>query len=778
MNVPGVKASFVYVLRRYPQLSQTFVRNEIVGLRALGHDVHVISLRDSDTAHVDPGWAGPYERWSKVVPGLSGARALGWWLVHHPVRTVRMLAAAYRLGMAGRRRLALLEVPAVARRLAARGPVAAVHTHFAWPLSLEPTILLARLLGARSSVTTHAVDIYLPAPTLPRVLRLVDAMVTVCRYNVGELARTGLWPTDRPEPAVVPCGVDVPETVPTPPEERCHRVVSVGRLVEKKGFDDLVAAMAEVVRSVPEARLEIIGEGPLREELEQQIADLGLGAVVSLRGAAPHAEVLDTIARADVFALACQVDSRGDSDAMPVVLREAMARAVPVVTTDVAGIGESVDAAVGWLVRPRDVGALSWAISEAFGHRGEADERGRLARDRIIEEASATGTARAMAALLSGAAVRRTPSITSLRTSEQSGGGHRYSVVTVVYEGDLPLLHLQARSLVRHAAPGLFKEVIVIDNTRGGLPGRGVRRLLRDYGPLAPLVRVVRAGSLAALPPMTGWWSQQVLKLAVAETITTDRYLILDAKNLAVDVVDLDFLQVADGRSRLAPSSFRDHPLRPKLETTLGYLGVDPDRWLDDLGSTVTPFVMETALVRDLAAGIERSSGRTLAEEMIEYGLTEFFLYQGSIVASGRSLAKVHAMERVRCPAVWPKNAGLDVLTGEIAEARDRRAPIFTVHQRALIKLDPTSVAALADFWVERGLFTGSGAAQDFVRTFRRSWRAMEVRRSARRAMDHPIRGLLSRIVSYRHSSSENSPKSSRSTSSRPTVASSRFSDS
>lgn len=390
---------FVYVLRHYPQLSQTFVRNEIAGLRALGHDVRVISLRHSDTEHVDPQWAGPYAAWPWVTTA-QGVRSLAWWLSHHPLRTLRMLGAARSLGLSGRRRLAMLEVPVVARDLAAAGHVAAVHTHFAWPTSLESTVLLARLLGARSSVTSHARDIYLPPPTVVPVLRMVDAMVTVCRYNVAEMARTGLWSPRRPAPTIVPCGVDVApiaDSTGVAPDRRGLRVVSVGRLIEKKGFADLVTAMVEVAHQIPGATLEIVGEGPDRPMLERQIADLRLGAVVVLRGAAPHTEVLDFIANADVFALACRVDSEGDSDAMPVVLREAMARAIPVVTTDVAGIGESVDEHVGWLLRPGDPQGLAGALVEAGTHRSEAAARGQEGRHRVVASSTTAHTAAGMA---------------------------------------------------------------------------------------------------------------------------------------------------------------------------------------------------------------------------------------------------------------------------------------------------------------------------------------------------------------------------------------------
>ena len=387
--------ALVYLLRDYPQLSQTFVRHEIAGLRALGHDVTVVSLRETDTTHVDPVWAGGFSLWSTLAAGRPG-RDLAWWLARHPLRTLRMLGVARSLGFADHRRTALIEVPAVARRLAGR-PIAAVHTHFAWK-QLEHVVLLATLLGARSSVTTHARDIYLPAPGVQRAVAHVDAVVTVCRHNVARLAALGV---QRGEVTVVPCGVEVPTEVIAAPN--AARVVSVGRLVEKKGFAVLVEAMAAVVREVPHARLDLVGDGPQRTVLEQRVSKLGLGGSVRFLGARPHGEVLDAIEGADVFALACQVDPEGDSDAMPVVLREAMARARPVVTTAVAGIPESVDAEVGWLVPPGEAGALAAALVEALVDPARAAGRGAEGRLRVEQRWTVAHTAAAMSAFFTAA---------------------------------------------------------------------------------------------------------------------------------------------------------------------------------------------------------------------------------------------------------------------------------------------------------------------------------------------------------------------------------------
>src|SRR5699024_3883222 len=158
----------------------------------------------------------------------------------------------------------------------------------------------------------------------------VDHVVTVCEYNVRRLAAMGVDPA---RVSVVPCGVDV--TVPVPPAADPASVVSVGRLVPKKGMDVLLTAFRPVVDAVPEARLEIVGEGPEEARLRALVDELGLAGHVTFSGALGHDETLARVDVAAVFALACRVLANGDSDAVPVAIREALVRERAVVTTDV-----------------------------------------------------------------------------------------------------------------------------------------------------------------------------------------------------------------------------------------------------------------------------------------------------------------------------------------------------------------------------------------------------------------------------------------------------------
>ena len=142
-------------------------------------------------------------------------------------------------------------------------------------------------------------------------------------------------------------------------------IVAVGRLVEKKGFGDLVEACRILSGRDRELRLAIVGDGELRAKLERQIADSGLGSRAHLLGARPAGETLELIASAAVLVLPCVVAEDGDRDGLPTVILEAMALATPVVSTDLPGVPEMIEDGVsGRIVAQHDPAALADVLDE------------------------------------------------------------------------------------------------------------------------------------------------------------------------------------------------------------------------------------------------------------------------------------------------------------------------------------------------------------------------------------------------------------------------------
>jgi colanic acid/amylovoran biosynthesis glycosyltransferase len=365
-----------YILYRYPQVSQTFVRDEVAALRRAGVQVDVVTLDDPGSRRPDDSWSGPYHR-ADTLTRREALQALGWATLRRPRAMLRLLRLAAE--EPSRRRYLLTRAPALARHLA-RGGACHVHTHFVWDTATVATAV-AGLLGASSSITVHARDIYAqPSATVRRRLSRFGRIVTVCAFNVAYLHEHKVIERDG-DAEVIACGVDIP---PGMGAQITDDVVAVGRLIEKKGFDVLLRALAKVPERWTSAT--IVGDGPDRSSLETLRDQLGLSDRVRFTGALPHPETLAHIDGARLFCLPARPARNGDSDAMPIVIREAMARGVPVIASRLAGIPESVDERVGWLVEPGSVDSLADALRPALADPAERERRGRQARERAAEQ--------------------------------------------------------------------------------------------------------------------------------------------------------------------------------------------------------------------------------------------------------------------------------------------------------------------------------------------------------------------------------------------------------
>ncbi len=240
-----------------------------------------------------------------------------------------------------------------ARRLGVRH----LHAHWAtYPALAART--MAALTGLSFSVTAHAFDIFLPNPHRVTNLRAASQVVTISEFNRRYLAAHGV---DR-EIAVIPCGLDLSQFVPSPAAERSG-IIAVGRLDPIKGFTVLIDACSLLAQRGVDFKCDIIGEGPQRPILTARIAEKGLGERVRLLGAMEQQEVRSRVAHARVFTLPCMTLANGAQDGIPVALMEAMALRIPVVTTPVSGVPELVtDGVSGLLARPQDPISLADAL--------------------------------------------------------------------------------------------------------------------------------------------------------------------------------------------------------------------------------------------------------------------------------------------------------------------------------------------------------------------------------------------------------------------------------
>jgi hypothetical protein len=292
----------------------------------------------------------------------------------------------------------------------------------------------------------------------------------------------------------------------------------------------------------------------------------------------------------------------------------------------------------------------------------------------------------------------------------------RYSFATVVFEADLGLMDIQARSMGLYCDPDIVETIAVIENFVGPVPADWRERLVAQYGPLAARVSFAPGAAITAAADVSGWLSQQALKLAVSSSIETDRYVILDAKNHLVHPLRLDILETDAGQPRINGRCYADHPMRDYLEQTCRYVGIDAAGPVEHFVSTSTPFTAVTAAARALVANMERIEGVGLTEAMKRTGVSEFFLYGAALRAAGL-LDDLYDWSQPECPAIWPENASDDgVVLARIELARsDDRTPFFAVHRRAIPNLTEIGRLALAELWADRGLFASAPAAAAFL---------------------------------------------------------------
>lgn len=371
-----------YVLKSFPVLSQVTVLNELMALREMGVQTTVISLLPPEEkirhAIVEELWEQVIYLWEArrnraivLKSNLNTMLRSGWRRYEYARQLVEEIGL-----LRGARAFARLVD--VAFQLQARG-VRHLHAHFATEAT-SVAQALSLLSGLPFSFTAHAYDIFLDPHRLGEKMRAARFVVTVSEYNKRYLLE------HRPDvPAdkihVVRPGVDLDRFSPdlrTPAEDGRFHIFCVGRLVEKKGYADLVEACRILRDQGVDFECTIVGEGPQRAALETTIARHGLKSHVSLAGAMSQEQFTPLLHRADVFVLPCVIAQNGDRDAMPLAIEEAMAMGLPVVSTHILGIPELVRDGAGILVPERDSQAVAQALLQLY--RLPAEERMAMGR--------------------------------------------------------------------------------------------------------------------------------------------------------------------------------------------------------------------------------------------------------------------------------------------------------------------------------------------------------------------------------------------------------------
>ncbi|HEX7353045.1 glycosyltransferase [Brachybacterium sp.] len=378
-----------YVLKMYPRFSETFIVSEILAREAAGEEIVIFSLRPPIDARFHPELARVQAPVIQVGRSSSPRRLWERWgaAMADPELAGSVSAQLHELVGAG---VDDAEQALTVAMLAREHGVTHLHAHFA---SMATTVarLAALLTDLPYSFTAHAKDIFhrdVEDEDLARKLRDADHAVTISEYNRSHLrSRFGARDTDRLE--LVRNGLEL-ERFPYRGRTDLAEVpllLGVGRLVEKKGFDQLIDVVHALREEGREVRAEIVGDGPLREELAARIDELGLQQQVRLLGPRTQEEVRHLLEEADLFVAPFVIGADGNADGLPTVLLEAMATGIPCVAASVTAVGEVIlDGRTGWLVPTGDTAALVGAVREALDPATDRQALTDAARELVTAE--------------------------------------------------------------------------------------------------------------------------------------------------------------------------------------------------------------------------------------------------------------------------------------------------------------------------------------------------------------------------------------------------------
>jgi len=390
--------NFAYLFERFPSFGQTFCYREVAELTRQGITPPIFSIRnpkdeppqDWDARIVKRVHYLPEER--ELLDDVRRASKNG--------RLTREIVAE--LDEWGRRTdfLRLYQGVYVGLRLREMG-IGHVHAHF-MGMAARTAFWIHRFFPVTFSFTAHANDIFAPRNFEIGLDKLVDTARVI--VTVSDYAKKFLQERV-PERADYICriynGLNLAEFGRADFSSAPPLILVVGRLIAKKGFADLIRACGLLAERGKSFRCEIIGEGPLENELRGQIESLNLRNRVALSGAKPLREVRQRLVAANIFVLPSVIDPEGGMDNLPTVIMEAMATGLPVVSTSIGGIPEMVvENETGFLVQPDDALALADAIEKVIDDRLLAQKLGQAGYERAQELFSIKKNVRELCALI------------------------------------------------------------------------------------------------------------------------------------------------------------------------------------------------------------------------------------------------------------------------------------------------------------------------------------------------------------------------------------------
>lgn len=391
-----------YLTNTYPRPSHSFIRREIAALERQGVVVHRFAMRSDVENLKDPADIAENQRTEHILD-QGGRRILGRLIrmtIAAPGRVLPALRRAWSRSRAGesgfgRQIIYLAEGAAIAERAQALG-LSHIHAHFG--TNSTRVAAYAQMLGGPAfSFTAHGPEEFDKCEPLDLGGKIGSAKFCVAVSNFGR-SQLFRWagPDDWQKVKVIHCGIEPqnwPEPAPMPQLDKL-RMVAIGRFAEQKGFGLLIAAFAKAFRKNPNLHLSLVGDGPLRPEIEEVIRREGIADAVDLLGWQDEAGVRRALDASHVLIVP------SFAEGLPVVIMEAMASGRAILATYIAGIPELVRPGLeGWLVPAGSTEALvDGILTAAAADPTELQRMGASARERVLARHDVNRSAQMLAA--------------------------------------------------------------------------------------------------------------------------------------------------------------------------------------------------------------------------------------------------------------------------------------------------------------------------------------------------------------------------------------------
>lgn len=374
--------NILYVLDLFPKLSETFILNEIVELTKRGVNIQILALRNPHEKLINEDIL-KYKLLNKTsylqLPALLKLKlTYGFSRVFYS-----NILNSIRNNQGKTTYKNLIKLSYISTNYS---NVDLVHAHFATQAAVTG-MQISKIINKPFTFTAHAYEIFNLKAYSRKRLKMLEKnaykVITPSEFNKNHIIKETGCPEDKIEiirATICPEKFDKKE--PNTTNKNKIKILGVGRLVEKKGFEYLIKAMKLIVKRNRNAFLTIIGKGELEDDLREQSYNLGLAKNINFVGAQSNERCIDELSSSDIAVLPCVKARDGDLDVCPLTLQEAMAMEIPVISTTVGSLPELIEDGIeGILIPERDEKAIADSIIKLIDDpklRRKMGENGRM----------------------------------------------------------------------------------------------------------------------------------------------------------------------------------------------------------------------------------------------------------------------------------------------------------------------------------------------------------------------------------------------------------------